>query len=293
MDMADYRLEKISDNDFSRFHAVYARENIFLDTDWSALTENAHPSGSGCLLFRDGVPIGGAACGRSAVSSPFMIPPFSDRAEFWRALLSLCSADGGLIRLERIPQTHAEALASLGARKTLGQFRMMRPTEQLNTSLDGGYRFAEPSACERNEIVNVIYQAHLSGNAPTVNGRPAIEYVRYQTGRRFTAFAQTGTLDMGTIVISRKDGCIAGVCLAGIYPGSPNDFATVHQVSVLPSHRRRGLARAMLASTITKALSRSPAITLGVLDGNPAKLLYESVGFIAGCEYSEYEYRRP
>ena len=292
MDMADYRLEKISNYDFSRYHAVYARENIHMDTDWHALLENAGPLDCGCLLYRDDTPIGGAVFRRGTVSAPFLIPPFTDRQKFWNAVFSLYMPENSLLHLEHIPVTHAEVLLSLGAVQKSGQYRMMRPTALMSPSLDPAYEFALPSECDRNEIIRVIYEAHLRGYTSTINGRPAIEYVRYQTGRRFNAFAKTGTFDMGTIVLSRADRRIIAVCLAGIYPDSPNDFATVHQVSVHPDHRRRGVARAMLMNTISKAARRSPVITLGVLKGNPAMQLYESVGFIAGCEYGDYEYRK-
>ena len=290
--MTHYRLEKISNYDFSRYHAVYARENIHMDTDWHALLESAGPLDCGCLLYREEIPIGGAVFRRGAVSSPFLIPPFADRNEFWQAVFSICMPDSGLLHLKHIPVTHSDALASLGAIQKSGQYRMMRPTAVMSPALDPAYKFAAPSECDRDEIIRIICESHLSGHNSTINGRPAIEYVRYQTGRRFNAFAQTGTFDMGTIVLSRTDRRIVAVCLAGIYPGSPNDFATIHQVSVHPGHRRRGVARAMLINTISNAAKRSPVITLGVLKGNPAMRLYESVGFAAGCEYGDYEYRK-
>lgn len=290
--MAHYRLEKTADYKFSRFHAVYARENIFLDTDWRERLESAGPAGCGCLLYKDEVAIGGAVCKNGAVTSPFLIPPFSDMDEYWRAMFEVYAPAGGILRLERIPGTHAAALTGLGAQKKSGQYRMMRPTEEFSVSLDPGYRFVMPSECEKDEIIRVIYEAHCSGYTSVVNGRPAIEYVRYQTGLRFSAFTRTDTFDFGTIAVSNTDGCIAGVCLAGIYPDSLNEFATIHQVSVHPRHRRRGLARAMILNSISKAYSRSPVVTLGVLEGNPAMKLYKDLGFVAGCEYGDYEYRK-
>ena len=95
-------------------------------------------------------------------------------------------------------------------------------------------------------------------------------------------------MDFGTIVKNREDHKIAAVCLAGIYPGACNDFSTIHQVSVLPQHRQKGVAEAMIRNTINTAWKRSPAISLGVMTGNPAKKLYSKIGFISGMEYNDY-----
>ena len=46
----------------------------------------------------------------------------------------------------------------------------------------------------------------------------------------------------------------------------------------------------MMLNSIDKANSISPVITLGVMVGNPAELLYRKIGFLRGPEYSELHY---
>lgn len=53
-------------------------------------------------------------------------------------------------------------------------------------------------------------------------------------------------------------------------------------LAVLPSHRRKGVARALMARVIDRARSEGvPALSLSVEDGNDAaRVLYESLGFV-------------
>src|ERR1700675_92465 len=51
-------------------------------------------------------------------------------------------------------------------------------------------------------------------------------------------------------------------------------------IAVLPIHRGRGIGRALLNELITQASAdRFPAVSLSVNPFNPARVLYESLGF--------------
>ena len=286
--MSVYTTEKISDHDFKIYHAIYSQENIFMSYDWKERVELSEPDGCGFLLAKDGIAVGGAIYRDNHVTCPFFFFFFCDKYEFWNELLRLWKVRDDKLFLDFIPESYCEPLEKAGAQKKRGQCRMLRPTTKENVLLNKDYYFSTPATADQEEIIEVVYESHLHGYTSTVTGLPDREEVGIAVNRRFAAFSETDTLDFGTIVKNREDHKIAAVCLAGIYPGACNDFSTIHQVSVLPQHRQKGVAEAMIRNTINTAWKRSPAISLGVMTGNPAKKLYSKIGFISGMEYNDY-----
>lgn len=286
----------IREADFALAHAAYAREDLFLQYDWAERLRGGGPAGGGLLLVADGVAIGGVRSGGGHVSEPFLIPPHGDLTAFWRAALDALCPPGETLALDFIPDVHAEALAALGAARTRSQLRMLRPTLALPgdapAALDGDYAFAELTAADRDEIVRLVHRAHANGYTAAATGPRDWAQEGRAIDKRLADFTQTRSLRLSTLARHRGSGELAGVCMAGIYPDSANRFATIHQVSVAPEHRRRGLARAMMRRAIERAAFVSPVITLGVLAGNPARRLYERLGFAAGPVYSDYRYSR-
>lgn len=285
--MANYKIKKISDDVFSVYCAIYSMENVFLSYDWSERLIDINPDNCGYALLKDGIMIGGVILRHNHISSPFLVPPFCDKYEFWSELLNTLSLQNK-IYFDLVPDTHRETLKKIGAKRTRGQFRMIRPTVKVNPLLDSSFHFDVLKESDKKEIVSVVYEAHLHGYTSTVVGPPDINNVADALERRYVAFAKTNTLGFSTIIKRRDTNEIAAVCIAGIYPDSLNGFATIHQVSVLPQYRKKGLAQAMILNSINCAHEKSPVITLGVMDGNPAKELYTQLGFIAGCGYSDY-----
>lgn len=286
--MAKYKIEKIGDNEFSFYCAVYSMDNIFLSYDWSERLADINPNDGGYMLLKDGLPIGGAILRGNHITYPFLVSPFCDKYEFWSELLKICSLQEKKIYLDFIPDSHREVLGKIGAQRNRGQFRMIRPTSKSQIMLEPAFYFDVLKDVDKEEIVSVVYQAHLHGYTSTVTGPPDVNEVADALERRYRAFAETDTLGFSTIIKNRDTDKIAAVCVTGIYPDSPNHFSTIHQVSVLPEYRRRGLAQAMILNSINLAHEKSPVITLGVMDGNPAKELYSKLGFAAGCGYSDY-----
>lgn len=286
--MAKYKIEKMGDKDFSVCCAVYSMDNIFLSYDWLERLADINPNDGGYMLLKDGFPIGGVVLHENHITYPFLIAPFGDKYEFWSELLKKLGLQEKKIYLDFIPDSHREVLEKIGAQRKRGQFRMIRPTSKSQTMLDPAFYFGVLKETDKEEIVSVVYQAHLHGYTSTVTGPPDVSDVADALERRYRAFAETDTLGFSTIVKNCDTDKIAAVCITGIYPDSSNYFSTIHQVSVLPEYRRRGLAQAMILNSINLAHEKSPVITLGVMDGNPAKELYSKLGFVAGCGYSDY-----
>ena len=169
---------------------------------------------------------------------------------------------------------------------------MLRPTAHCEVQLSRDFYFDSVKSMDLECMAKAVYAAHLHGYTASKAGAPDLQEMKTAVDRRLRAFSQTGTLHYGTVVKERLTDDIAGICLAGIYPDALNDFSTIHQVSVLPAYRRQGLARAMICKAIQAAHERSPVVTLGVMVGNPAELLYRELGFVAGKAYWNWTYRK-
>jgi ribosomal protein S18 acetylase RimI-like enzyme len=291
--MSKYFFQHTKDDYFSIHYAIYGT-NIYMDYDWKELLDSFSPNGNGILIFKDDVPIGGITINNNHFSSPFLIPPFCDIKEFWGVVINYSKEanKNDTLYFDYIPESNVDIITSLGAGKRWAQRRMYRPTAEYNIKPDDKFYLTIPRKIDKNEIIRVVYEAHLNGYTSTVYGEPHISYIEETINRRFISFSQTNTLHFGTIVKTKDTNKIAAVCIAGIYPDSPNDFSTIHQVSVLPTYRKQGLAQAMILNSINAAHMSSPVIGLGVLVGNPAELLYQKLGFIGGPAYFNLAYEK-
>jgi ribosomal protein S18 acetylase RimI-like enzyme len=291
--MSEYLFQHVKDDYFSIHHAIYST-NIYMSYDWKELLDNFSPNGNGTIIFRDGVPIGGITINNNRFSSPFLIPPFCDAKEFWQAVINYSKKDNknDILYFDNIPESHVDIITSLGATKRWAQRRMYRPTAEYNIKPNDKFYFTFPAEIDKDEIISVVYEAHLNRYTSTVYGKPNISDIEEAINRRFISFSLTNSLHFGTIVKNKDTNKITAVCIAGIYPDSQNGFSTIHQVSVLPAYRRQDLAEAMILNSINTAHLSSPVIGLGVLVGNPAEVLYKQLGFIAGPAYFNLTYAK-
>ena len=63
----------------------------------------------------------------------------------------------------------------------------------------------------------------------------------------------------------------------------------VIQIQLAPSHQGQGLGAKLLRQVIAEAVAAGASLTLSVLKANPARSLYERLGFVVESE-SEHEY---
>lgn len=289
--MSKYLFQNVKDDYFSIHYAIYG-VNIYMSYDWKELLNKFLPNDNGTLIFKDGIPVGGIAINNNHLSSPFLIPPFCDIKEFWLEVINYLKKDNknGILYFDNISESHVDIITSLGAEKRWAQRQMYRPTAEFNIKPNDDYYFTVPTEIDKNEIISVVYEAHLNGYTSTVYGKPDISDIEEAINRRFISFSQTNTLHFGTIVKNKDTNKIAAVCIAGIYPDSQNNFSTIHQISVLPAYRKQSLGQAIILNSINTAHVTSPVIGLGVLVGNPAELLYQKLGFIKGPVYFNLTY---
>lgn len=280
---------------FAIYHAIYAENNISASFDWNEITGKLSSSEHGVFIFNGNQRIGGFTLNGSKLSHPFMIQPFCNRVEFWKLALDYAAGKcgGKEIDLTDINENDTKTLVeAFGAVKKWTLRMMLRPTSPIShddISLDG-YIFTPPEQKDKLEMIDVIYEAHSQGYTATVR-MPAKWEIEHAVNTRFDLYMRTNSLHIGTLARDAKTGELAGVCLAGIYPDSPNSFSTVHQLSVRLKHQRKGIGKAMMLNSINTAHSFSPVVTLDVLVGNPAELLYKKLGFTPFPSYSDLTYK--
>lgn len=291
--MSEYVFKNVKDDCFSIYYGIYGT-NIYMSYDWNEILQQFCPNGNGTLIFKDSVPIGGIIIRNNCFLSPFLIPPFCDLEEFWHAVIMHSKKDNkrDILYFDNIPENHANIILSMGGNKRWAERKMYRPTAEYNIKPNDNFYFTSPTEVDRKEIINVVYEAHLKGYTSTVYGKPDISDTEEAINRRFILFSQTNTLHFGTIVKTKDENKIVAVCIAGIYPDSKHDFSTINQVSVIPAYRKQGIAQAMMMNSINTAHMDSPVIGLSVLVGNPAELLYQKLGFVAGPAYFSLTYEK-
>jgi len=294
-----YTFMEADANKFSVFHTIYTASNIFDRFDWNERVDDAidcTADKAAYFLCDDTTIIGGFTLKGNCLNYPFIVTPFDNRKKFWGAILAYAVKASGEkeLFLNEIPETDAKILTqSYGATLRWSKQRMIRPTEPCASVLHDDFYFDSLKETDEEEIIKVIYEAHSAGHTSTV-WKPDMDEIKTAVERRFESFGQTNTLYMSNTAKNKKTREIAGVCIAGVYPGSKNystsNFATIHQISVKPEYRRKGIAKNMMLKSINDASTMSPVITLGVLIGNPAEKLYMEIGFRPGPNYSELHY---
>jgi len=289
---------------FAIYHTIYTAANIFQRFDWNERVDSAldNVSAGAYFMYDNGKIVGGFTMKENCVNYPFIVAPFDNRRVFWRAVLDFASennasegaenTDGGEknngIFLNQIPEADALVLTTnFGANLRWSKRKMLRPTEEFAPVEDDDFFYEALEISDINEIVSAVYEAHASGHTASF-WQPDVNAIKKSLEKRFDIFGQTSSLHMGSIVRAVRNNKIAGVCIAGIYPGEK--FANLHQVAVRPAFRRRGIATAMIQKAITEATAATPVMTVGVLVDNPSVGLYSRLGFKPGSIYSELLY---
>jgi ribosomal protein S18 acetylase RimI-like enzyme len=287
--MPIYKLVQANNELFATYYAVYSDADFDMCYDWNERLVGLRLCKDYYFLYRDKVIIGGLIITLNTISNPFLVAPFTDRELFWNIVLKQMGeiTPEENININNLHQLDVDVLLACGASKKWSQQRMNRPTEILEVKNKPEYKLSVPSENDIPEIVQVVYSAHVHDFTAQTYGEPNYSDVKKAIERRFVSFSQTNTLHLSIVAKESETSKVVGVCIAGIYPDSPNNFSTIHQVSVLPCFRRQGIAEMMMTHTISIAHSVSPVIGLGVLVGNPAANLYRKLGFVAKSSFTD------
>ncbi len=159
------------------------------------------------------------------------------------------------------------------------------------SQVPGGYTLRAWEPSDLAPAAHVIYRANVgtldAQIIPEMRSEEAVGQIVWQT-----TVGRYGTFDArasGTVL--EAGGGVVGVTLA-TRRRSGQGFTA--EICVLPEHRRRGLARALIMRS--HAVFQADGIRtgmLGVTDGNPARYLYESLGYRRIGSVWTYVWPRP
>ncbi|RPJ51138.1 MAG: N-acetyltransferase [Chloroflexi bacterium] len=277
---------------FAAYQTLYSNADTNLFYDWQMRLSDTLWSDNGFFLVHNNQKLGGAILHKNEVLFPFLIPPFCDRAMFYRqiqrALLMWRDPDSTELFVRNGLDADVEILLTLGYQRTARSRRgMIRPTDHYDVCLPAGF-YEKPVSVEQSAaIANLLNQAYKGGINEQVFG-PLTEADIQADIERLMA---TNTSDVSSLVYDAKTNLLVGACLAGVDPETVNCFAGIGQVGVLPQVQNRGLGIYMILKALSKAYYYSPAMCLFVTVGNPAESLYRHLGFIPGPCFTQMRFQ--
>ncbi|WP_194542154.1 GNAT family N-acetyltransferase [Paenibacillus sp. JZ16] len=278
----EYRLVKADRKMFSKYFATYYKNNWFRPS-WGDLTKVLSASDDGYWVFAGEDKAAGVYLSDHSIALVFGIPPYSITTKMMDAVKRYALKSWKLTEDLHAYNVLAEqeiAFRETGFVRVESRQCMMRPTEQLETSMDLNDMHRIPSIDDMSKIVEVFREAYANGP----DEREAQVYAE-DVARYFDA-VDPKLLGASSVVYDRITGEIVGVCLISLWEGLP----LVYSIAVLPQHRGMGLATAMLDRALTVLEPDYPVLRLFVTTGNQAEQLYRKRGFLSGGEYHQLRY---
>jgi ribosomal protein S18 acetylase RimI-like enzyme len=155
--------------------------------------------------------------------------------------------------------------------------RMVRPlgvTPLPVLPVPNGYRVAswqEEYSDAAAEIAAAAYQDSIESTV--VPGSRGIDQLR----KAWASGSEQPGADASRVMLDKRGRVVGYVAMS-----VPNGDAQVVDVAVLPAHRRRGVARALLVRSMTVCQQRRlDAVSVAITTRNPARPLYNQLGFHA------------
>ena len=201
-------------------------------------------------------------------------PAYADesRAAIIKALDRLRSGGAGAVTAS-FDEAYAKDFEALGFRRLFARMRMEAPTQRLPAS---DIPLRPPEEAEIPKLARFfqgVYEGHLEQQLGMHVGTED-DWRGYITG---ILRGETGRFMPEASFVSLEGDRLAGALLLSHWMGSP----LVAELGVAADHRRRGIARALLAAAATRLASlEEPRWALYVTLGNdPAIALYRGLGF--------------
>ncbi|WNQ14093.1 GNAT family N-acetyltransferase [Paenibacillus aurantius] len=263
--------------EFTTYFSVY-RENIRLRKDWNLPLTSVPRNGVCYWIMRQGQRIGRVLAEANKLGPLFVIPPNKLEDSWLQELVAyVISISDFTVPIEAagILSSQLEGFRRNGFAPILTRHGMIRPTAPFPAAFPHDWTAGQPDRADIDELASVLHTAFRQGTAD-----PSMTETEEGLKRDLADFFLLSEKDLplrqaSTVVWDNHTSSIAGVCLIGRNEGWP----FISYLAVLPAYRGKGLATAMIQQALSRLYEQEPLLLLFVTEGNPAKNLYEKLGF--------------
>ncbi|WJH33643.1 GNAT family N-acetyltransferase [Paenibacillus sp. CC-CFT747] len=263
--------------EFTTHFSVY-RENIRLRRDWN-LPLTSVPRNDACYwVMRQGQRIGGVLAEANKLGPLFVIPPNKLEDSWLQELVAYVISISDFripIQAAGVLSSQLEGFQRNGFAPILTRHGMIRPTAPFPAAFPHDWTAGQPDPAD-------IDEAGLGSSYGLSTGNGRSFHDRHRGGLEVGPDGLFSLIGKGpplrqasTVIRDNHTSSIAGVCLIGRNEGWP----FLSYIAVLPSYRGKGLATAMIQHVLSRLHEQEPLLLLFLTEGNPAKNLYEKLGF--------------
>lgn len=231
------------------------------------------------FIYLHDIQIGGVILGNNRIKHLFLYPEYKKlvtpviKTLHSKALEDMDSKKG----ISSLPSNAQQAaiFEKLGY-KTIRKLRcVIGPIKKVSWGAPAGFIFRNPSKNDSELIIKLFYDANITEpwHQPVT-----MEQFGWGNSLYFNKNKTNSITKASTICFEEKTRKPVGACLISTDEGYPFVF----DLHVLQDYRRKGIASEMMKKAFSKMSDEHDYMRLFMVDGNPAELLYEKLGFIAG-----------
>lgn len=275
-----YEFIKADKDLFAIYQTMYSQADIEMWYDWNKRLEDTKWTDDCFFITADGIKVGGTIITNEKVMFPFLIPPFSDRFQFWNEVIKYSQKDS----IQGVQSVDERELLKFGYKVVMTGQVMCRPADTFEQCLPEGFTI-RPFHIEKdlNEAGAVLVHSYKNGICDEINGAATIEETVEDMASVYEYYSEKS---FSHVICEKGSNKIVGVCIAGIAENCVNHYTEIAELCVLPEYRGRGLAKYMVKKVLTDSYGTSPFVKLFVYVGNDAEKLYYYLGFIGGPQFS-------
>lgn len=270
-------------------HKVLKNNNRFNIGDQSIKMSISDDKEFCCFIYLNNVRIGGVILRKNAVKHPFL---FSEYQIFLKDIIKalhqmVLDISDANRSISCLPSDSEQAVIfeGEGYKTTRNLLCMIGSLNSTAWSIPQGFIFREPAYRDMELIIELFYKANIDSpwHQPVT-----VEGFRQGTGLYFDKTKTERVSRASSLCFNKETGKPVGGCMVSMNEGFPFIF----DLHVLKEFRRMGIASSMMKKAIDIMSVEHDFMRLFVADGNPAKKLYEKMGFIAGDPVYVMKYDR-
>lgn len=281
------KLIKADTDLFAIYQIIYSDVDTEMSYDWNERLGDTNWAKDQCYFLElDGAKVGGAVITDDTIFFPFLIPPFADRAAFWKYLLKLAPRPNlsGMLDVDR------EILPMFNYETVRTQQIMVRPADVLDLTLPAGFECLPiGTETEIKKVAEVLRASFLDGIVYEKMGQKTLEEVIQEVKH---SLEYVNVKNSSYAIIETETDKMVGVCLAGIGEQNTLGYSFIDELGFLPEFQGKGLAKYLVSRVVTDSYGIAPFVKLGIIVGNNAEFLYNQLGFKAGVRWSMMRCRK-